>query len=100
MGGGSVGNTMAPEIPNMRGRIRLRIADAVCASPLRWENGFRGTKMIPWLLAEPEKLNPATENVPSASGTSASWSETCLPIAFVYSSDAPDGAWMTMMKYP
>ena len=44
--------------------------------------------------------NPATEKVPSDSGTLASMSETCFPIAVVYSRDAPDGAWITMMKYP
>ena len=76
----------------MRGRTRAKIADAVCASPLRCEYGFKGTKISPWFAAEPAKLKPATEKVPSASGTSASRSETCFPIAFVYSSDAPDGA--------
>src|SRR6202051_205319 len=100
MGGGSVGKTIAPETPNIRGAMRVRTAFAECASPLRWEYGFKGTKIIPWFAAAPEKLKPATENVPSDSGTSASKAETCFPIAFVYSSEAPDGAWITMMKYP
>src|SRR5579871_2172236 len=100
MGGGNVANTIAPETPNNMGRTRFTIALAECTSPLRCEYGLSGTKINPWFAAAPAKLKPATEKVPSASGTRVRNCDTCFPIAFVYSSDAPDGAWITMMKYP
>ena len=93
-------NTIAPETPNSMGRTRFTIAVAVCSLPLRCEYGFRGTKMSPWFAAAPAKLKPATENVPSDSDTCANMSETFLPMSLVYSSEAPDGAWTTIMKYP
>ena len=70
----------------------MRTAAAVCASPLRCEYGLSGTKIRPWFAAAAAETEAGDRECSFVSGTSASKLATCLPIALVYSSDAPEGA--------
>ena len=52
---------------------------------------------MPLLGAAPVKLKPSTENTPRVSGCASMTASACLATFVVYSSDAPDGAWMIVM---
>ena len=54
--------------------------------------------MRPLLGAAPLKLNPTTENAAWMSGSLKRMASACLAMLVVYSSEAPAGAWTTVMK--
>ena len=98
--GGANGMTSPPWMPNIGPRSRLSTACSRCSSPMRWSNGLSATKIRPWFGALPLKLKPITENTPSTSGVPSRSCSASLATLLVYSSDAPAGAWTTVMKNP
>ncbi len=54
--------------------------------------------MRPLFGAAPLKLNPTTEKAAWMSGSLKSTASACWATFVVYWSDAPGGAWMTVMK--
>jgi hypothetical protein len=88
-------------MPNSGPRIRSQPHRRCARLPLRWEYGFNGTKISAWFEALPLKLKPANRENPfhfrNILKNRPGPVDRC---AFVYSSDAPDGACTAMMKYP
>src|SRR5258707_4460192 len=88
MAGGLNGITIASGIPISGPRRRFSTEAAVCAAPARSRNGFKGTKTIARLGADPEKLKPPTENTPSTSGIFTAAASTLRIASSVYSKEA------------
>ena len=78
-------------IHDCRGRMHVALALRI---RLQW---YENQSLI---RRRPRKTEPSHRECSFGLLYSASMPDTCFPIAFVYSSDAPDGAWITMMKYP
>ena len=98
--GGRNGMAMAPVTAPSLPQTCWMTAWADWSARGRSEYGWRPKNIMPRLGARPEKLKPLTENTVSTSGISERSDCTCSATRAVWASDAPSGAWRSIMPQP